>query len=281
MGDVMEHSSSERCRLCGSETRFLFCQRVLHKHDVCYHRCPACDLIQSENPWWLGEAYTTAINSFDTGAIARNLRCADLSFVTASLLGIGPSSRCADVGGGHGVLVRMMRDRGLNFHLCDKYAQNLYARGFEADPDERFDFVTCFEVFEHFADVAGEMERLFAPRHDAVLVSTVLHRGHREGWWYYGPSHGQHIAFYSRQTMRFVADRFGYRCVAGGAYTLFVRDGVVVSAAKRSMLRKVVLRSRADRNSKWVRSLSLVLPKLAPLTSSDSETLLAQRRAAA
>ena len=277
----MEHSSSDRCRLCGSSTHFVFCQRVLHKHDVCYARCPACDLIQSENPWWLGEAYTSAITSFDTGAIARNLRCAELSCVVASLLGVTPASRCADVGGGHGVLVRMMRDRGLDFALCDKYAENLFARGFEADPAERFDFVTSFEVFEHFADVAGELERLFAPGHAFALVSTVLHRGHREGWWYYGPSHGQHIAFYSRQTMRFIAERYGYRCVCGPAYTLFVRQGIAISAAKRALLRKVILRSRPDRNSKWVKSLSLLLPKHPSLTSSDSEQLLSQRRAAA
>ena len=78
-----------------------------------------------------------------------------------------------------------------------------------------------------------------------------------------------------------LAERFGYRCVAGSAYTLFIRDGLAVSAAKRSLVRRVILRSRADRTSKWVRSLSMILPKHAALTSSDSDALLAQRRAAA
>jgi hypothetical protein len=272
---------TDRCRLCGNEARFLFCQRVLYKHDVRYFRCPACDLIQSEQPWWLAEAYSSAISSFDTGAIARNMRCADLTRVMAGLCGISPTSSCLDVGGGHGVFVRMMRDRGLDFRLCDKYAENLYARGFESDPTRRYDLVTCFEVLEHFADVAGELEQLFAPKHDVILASTILHRGHREGWWYYGPDAGQHIAFYSRQTMRFIAERFGYRSIAGPAFTLFLRKDVAVSAARRPLLRRAIFRSRADRNSKWVSTLSMLLPRLPSLTDSDSRSLLEKSRAAA
>lgn len=277
----MNDTHVDRCRLCGSEARFLFCQRVLYKHDVRYFRCSNCDLIQSERPWWLAAAYSSAISSFDTGAIARNLRCADLTYVVAWLAGISPQSRCVDIGGGHGVFVRMMRDRGLNFALCDKYAQNLFARGFEADPNDRYDLVTCFEVFEHFADVSGELEQLFVPRHDFVLISTILHRGHREGWWYYGPDTGQHIAFYSRRTMRFIAGRFGYHCITGPAFTLFLRDAVAIPAGRAALLRKTILRSRAHRNSRWVTTLKLLLPGYRSLTDADCRALLEKRRAAA
>jgi hypothetical protein len=277
----MSDSAAQLCRLCSAETAFLFCQRVLRRHDVRYFRCPHCDLIQSERPWWLGEAYNSAISSFDTGAIARNMRCADLTLVVAWLAGISPQSRCVDVGGGHGVFVRMMRDRGLAFTLSDKYAQNLFARGFEADPGMRFDLVTCFEVFEHFADVAGELEQLFAPRHEILLISTVLHHGHREGWWYYGPDAGQHIAFYSRDTMQLIARRFGYSCIAGPAFTLFIRSDRTIPAGRQALLRRTILRSRADRNSKWVATLKLLLPASPSLTDTDSRALLERTRAVA
>jgi hypothetical protein len=271
----------QSCRLCGSSTHFLFCQRVLHKHDVRYFRCPACDLIQSEEPWWLGEAYSSAITSFDTGAIARNVRCARLTTATAWLLGVTPQSHCADFGGGHGVFVRMMRDLGFYFALCDKYAQNLFARGFEADPTQRFDLVTCFEVLEHFADVSGELDRMFSPRHDAILVSTVLHRGHREGWWYYGPTHGQHIAFYSRQSMQFIAQRFGYEAISGGAFTIFVRPELLIARWKQIVLSRLIRGTRADRDWKGTSAILAVAPKHPSLTSIDSENLLAKRRAVA
>jgi len=269
------------CRLCGSDTHFLFCQRVLHKHDVRYFRCASCDLIQSEEPWWLGEAYSSAITAFDTGAIARNALCARLTAAAAWLLGLTPDSRCADMGGGHGVFVRMMRDRGFDFRLCDKYAQNLFARGFEADPRERFHLVTCFEVMEHFADVAGELDRLFSPRHDALLVSTVLHRGHCEGWWYYGPTHGQHVAFYSRQTMQFIAGRFGYDAIVGGAYTIFVNRRVAPARWKRMLLSRLIRGTRADRDWRGTAAILAVAPGFQSLTSIDSQRLLEQRRAVA
>ena len=278
---MRDTTSQLPCRLCGSESLFLFCQRVLQRHDVRYFRCTTCDLIQSEEPWWLGEAYASAISSFDTGAIARNMLCARLTTAVAWLLDITPESKCADIGGGHGVFVRMMRDRGFDFALCDKYAQNLFARGFEADPNDRFSLVTCFEVMEHFADVAGELQRMFSPAHDAILASTVLHRGHREGWWYYGPDAGQHIAFYSRATMQFIAERFGYDAIAGGAFTIFVRRGPALSRWKRMVMSRLICGTRADRDWKGTAAILAIAPKRPSLTAVDSLNLLEKRRAVA
>src|SRR4051794_24214654 len=118
------------CRLCdAAETQPIARQRVLHKYDVGYFQCPRCDLIQTERPYWLAESYDDRVAILDTGAIDRNLLCADLVTVLCGLLRLGPAARCLDFGGGHGVFVRLMRDRGLDFRWADKFAQNLYARG--------------------------------------------------------------------------------------------------------------------------------------------------------
>lgn len=273
-------SPDTRCRLCGGDTSLLFCQRVLARHDVRYFRCHHCDLIQSEKPWWLEEAYSSVFSFFDTGAIRRNELAARLTLAVAWACGITPASRCADYGGGYGVFVRMMRDRGLDFRLTDKYARNLFARGFEADPGRRCDLLTCFEVLEHFADVGAELDRIFAPGHDQVLVSTVLHQGHREGWWYYGPDTGQHVAFYSRRTMGFIGERYGYDVIVGGAYTLFVRNGRRLRRYRRQIVRRLIGAARGDRNPSWLPPLLLALPKFPSLTSHDSQRLIEQRRAA-
>ena len=42
-----------------------------------------------------------------------------------------------------------------------------------------------------------------------------LHRGHRDNWWYYVPEVGQHVAFYSRQTMAYIAAQYGYAAICG------------------------------------------------------------------
>ena len=68
----------------------------------------------------------------DTGLVMRNL---DIAKKLATLLyfGFDPRARYVDVAGGYGMLTRLMRDDGFDFHWDDKFCANLLARGFEAD----------------------------------------------------------------------------------------------------------------------------------------------------
>ena len=259
------------CRLCNNSTFPLFTQRVLNRYDVAYFRCGVCDLIQSEKPYWLDEAYALgAMSNTDTGAIARNALCAQTTSVIARLLKVSANAPCADFGGGHGVFVRMMRDRGMDFRLCDKYAKNLFARGFDADVSEHFAMMTAFEVFEHFAEPAVDIERIFSPAHDVVLVGTVLHRGHWPGWWYYSPQTGQHVAIYSAFTMQVIAEKHGYRALTGPAYTLFIRKGMCASRFDCSLLGRILRSSKPNRNANLTKVLDFALPQAGSRVISDS-----------
>ena len=80
--------------------------------------------------------------------------------------------KALDFGGGHGVFVRMMRDRGFDFHWRDLYASNNYARGFEYEPTCRYDFLTAFEVLEHFVDPMSELEQIMQLSRN-VFVTTL------------------------------------------------------------------------------------------------------------
>jgi hypothetical protein len=42
---------------------------------------------------------------------------------------------------------------------------------------------------------------------DSIILSTVLLPDELPGaeWWYYGLEHGQHVAFYSKRTMEYIA----------------------------------------------------------------------------
>ena len=43
---------------------------VLRKHDIAYHRRDECDFIQTEEPYWLDEAYSSAISDkLKTGSL--------------------------------------------------------------------------------------------------------------------------------------------------------------------------------------------------------------------
>jgi hypothetical protein len=262
------------CRLCGAPASPIFRQTILDRHDAAYFQCAVCDLIQTEPPYWLDEAYASALCAADTGAIHRNLLTADLTTALARLLGLTPRSRCLDYGGGHGVFVRMMRDRGFDFRLHDRYAENLFAPGFEADPGAPFDLVTAFEVVEHFADVATDLKRLFGSRPRCLLISTQLHRGHEPGWWYYTPHTGQHIAFYSEKTMRRIAGDFGYRVAGSRAYTLFIRDDSEIAAWRITLAQRLIRSSRGDRSNVWILALAHLAPPFPSRTISDSDRLM-------
>jgi hypothetical protein len=143
---------------------------VLYKYQATYYRCPNCGFIQTEAPYWLNEAYTKAIAPADTGIIARNINNAANLVFFMQFIQLGPA---LDFGGGHGILTRIMRDYGFDFYHYDKYAENLFASGFEGDLDKRYALVTSFENFEHFVNPIEEIEKLLGIA-DIVYFSTEL-----------------------------------------------------------------------------------------------------------
>ena len=70
-----------------------------------------------------------------------------------------------DWAGGHGVLVRLMRDAEFDFYWQDRYAQNLFARGFEWGADSGLQpatLATAIEVLEHAPDPVVLLEECLA-----------------------------------------------------------------------------------------------------------------------
>jgi hypothetical protein len=235
------NSPTTVCRLCGAEAQLRGQQRML-RYQVAIFQCPVCDLMQTEDPYWIAEAYSKALTLLDTGAVQRGQLTAGLTLGIARLLGLGRDARCIDYGGGHGLYVRMMRDRGFDFRWTDRYAENLFARGFDGDLQTPHDLLTTFEVFEHLVDVGTDIATLFEPGHRFALVGTLLHNGYQDGWWYFTNRTGQHVAFYSPRTLRYVASRYGYSVLVGPEYSLFIRDGETVGRVARGVLARLVAR---------------------------------------
>lgn len=215
------------CRVCGQPSRHVFDGPLL-QYRVGYFECAACRYVQTETPYWLDQAYTEAINRSDTGLLRRNAR--NTSIVISMLMLVGRlHGRVIDCAGGYGVLVRMLRDRGIDAYWHDPHCQNLLARGFEAGGDERAELVTAFEVLEHFTQPQAELARLLA-RADNVLVSTDLIAEPTPAagdWWYYGPEHGQHIGFFRRRTLEHLAQLAGCALHTDGRqFHLFTRQRI-------------------------------------------------------
>jgi hypothetical protein len=196
------------CRLCGASATAKFRLCVLDHIEVWYFECVECGSLQTEEPYWLMEAYEQSnLACCDVGAAQRVL--INYSFVAlfAKLLRL---KTILDFGGGDGLLCRLLRDRGLDAYTMDEFKVASYAQRFVGSLERSYDLVTAFEVIEHFPNPRESLARLFRCRPRLLLVSTMPYAGNGSDWWYLAPNSGQHVFFYSAAALRLIADRHDY-----------------------------------------------------------------------
>lgn len=252
-----------RCKVCQGPATHFGVIRVLGSHDAEYLRCTACGYLWADAPHWLAEAYSQAIAALDTGIVVRNLWLADAccALLGSSLRGV---RTLVDYGGGTGLLVRTLRDRGHDAWWMDAYCENLLAAGFEAVPGAHYDLLTAFELVEHLPDPMEGFRRMraLAPR---LLLSTDLQPGDGtdlRAWRYLAPEAGQHIGFFTRRSLEIVGEQLGLRLSSNGS-NLHVLAEEAVSERWLRTLRKP---SRARRWA-W-------LGKRPGLTYQDADAML-------
>ena len=200
-----------RCLICGQEARRIFSKLFLQKYEVVFFQCSECALVFTERPYWLKEAYSSAISALDVGLVGRNLYLAPLisTFIDKSM----PTARkFLDYAGGYGLFTRLMRDRGYDFYRQDQFCTNIFAQNFDLTDLERndrnFDLVTAFEVFEHLVNPRKDVQEILAHA-DTIFFSTEIVptlKNQIEDWWYLAPESGQHISFFSVKSLHRLAE---------------------------------------------------------------------------
>jgi len=211
------------CKICSGITRTAFTVKVLDKYDAPYIECKKCGFLFAEDPFWLNEAYSSAINISDTGLVSRNIYFTKIASAILYFF-FDNKALYLDYAGGYGLFTRLMRDIGFNFYWQDPYCDNLFAKGFEYTPD-RHDkplLITAFEVFEHLADPEVINDMLSLSRN--LLFSTELlpkELPSPKDWWYYSFEHGQHVAFYREKTLKHIAAKAGLNFYSFGGIHLF------------------------------------------------------------
>ena len=176
-------------KITGGGTELLFTAQVLSKYDVRYYRCLDTGFIQTEEPYWLEEAYSTAITKLDVGIVLRNQ---SMATITEKLLyyHFDHDKKFLDYAGGYGLFTRMMRDKGYDFYNTDIYCQNIFAEYQDLSllpADTTFELVTAFEVLEHLPQPMETLESMFG-KYDNILFSTELVPKEIQplkDWWYF------------------------------------------------------------------------------------------------
>lgn len=136
-----------------------------------------------------------------------------------------------DFGGGSGLLVRLLRDVGIESYWSDEYCENLFARGFEWQRDIQPTLCTCFEVFEHLPNPRTQIDSMLKICPNLLFSTELLpcaipESSGANAWWYYGFSHGQHISFYTYKSLELIAKAHNLHFCSYGGLHLFSQSHI-------------------------------------------------------
>ncbi len=243
------------CKICEHSAEKKFTARVLNKYDVSYYHCSGCGFLQTEEPYWLQEAYSESITVSDTGILERNQLFATLISMLL-MTHFNPRAKFVDFAGGYGIFTRLMRDIGFDFYWTDPMTKNLIARGFEYQESlGPIEAVTTFETFEHLIQPLSDIEKMLKLSKN-IIFSTHLLPDPVPGpgdWWYYVLEHGQHVSFYSQRTLEFIARKYSVNFYSFGSFHMFTPIKIDMTLLKflfrfqKYGIRKYLLRSLKSR----------------------------------
>lgn len=257
------------CPICTGLMKPAFSAKVLFKYQADYEVCDACGFLRAHEPYWLDEAYSSAIAAADTGLVMRNI---SIACKVATVLYWGMKERgegrYLDAAGGYGMLTRLMRDLGFDFYWSDKYCENLLSRGFEYKAElGGCRAVTAMEVMEHLTNpVAFVEETLKTAGSKTLLFTTELYEGkppQPDAWWYYAFPTGQHIGFFQRRTLEAMGKRLGLHLASANGLHILSKTPV-----SERFLGAVANRWTAPIAPWWIRR------KLGSKTMSDHQLML-------
>ncbi len=221
-------STTVICKICNSKSNFIFKNLIRSKYCVNFYQCEDCGFVQPDEPFWLEEAYSRSMNLGDTGQVIRSLRAKRvlLALVTFWFDKFG---KYLDFASGYGFFVRIMRDSGLDYFWSDKYTINLLSSGFEGGfCDDKYELVTVFECFEHWSNPVEEIEAILGYSSSILFTTNLVSVPAPEpsDWWYYGFDHGQHIAFFSKQSLEHIAKKYGLNFYSKNGFHLLTRKKI-------------------------------------------------------
>jgi hypothetical protein len=205
------------CRLCGGSSTKKFSQTILAKYNIAYYLCNTCHSLQTQDPFWLEEAYSQQEFNLDTMALQRNINNFAICYTVCKVL----SARTViDFGAKDGLLCRFLRDHEINCFAYDKYSKPSYVIDFADPPKEGIDLLMAFEVLEHLPNSSRNLEEIFSFKPKFFLFQTSLYSGQDADWSYLSKETGQHVFFYSLDALKFIANKYGYN-VAQLGWTFF------------------------------------------------------------
>lgn len=219
----MTNYSSRICKLCNKTTNYLFSLEVYKNIQAHYYECEECNTLQSYHldamtPNELKNFYESIKNlNIDSGAAWRQYCIVNRIKSLVNLRVIrnsGHKFKVLDFGSGSGFAASCIK-----FNLgCDVYAYEPYVQsGFssiqcfksidEVIDNGPYNLVIASEVFEHLNEplrTLNVIRDLLDKKLSYLFITTGLYiPGKRDkNWKYLAAISGQHVIFYSTQSMK-------------------------------------------------------------------------------
>jgi hypothetical protein len=216
--------ASSKCRLCGHATHPLFKKLILGQYEVEYQNCPHCGASQTETPYWMETAHAPANQPFDTGQVTRSLINAAVVSALMRMAGLTKSSRVVDYGCGSGLLVRTLRDTGINAWGHDRYSSPRLALGFQTETLVGAQVVNLCEVVQQFDQPRQAFDELFAGQPQMVIIQTGVQPDLRPDWEYLSAEHGQHIFFLSPRTLQWLGETYQRKLLIVSGFIVLLKE---------------------------------------------------------
>ena len=222
-----------RCKICGNSNQFDITKTtLLNTFTANLIHCQSCDFEWLNGAdQWLEKAYQNPIADTDTGIVRRNMELHPI--LSSFLMLTAGTHKYLDWGSGSGLLVRLLRDDGLDCIGLEPFTEPILAPGFTYKKESEirskgpFGCVIAIEVVEHLLSPVEFFQSALSLA-DTIIFTTELTDFNTQGedWWYYSQDTGQHISFYSRKSLQLIASAFGanYQHTKGRSLHIISRD---------------------------------------------------------
>jgi 2-polyprenyl-3-methyl-5-hydroxy-6-metoxy-1,4-benzoquinol methylase len=195
---------SPKCTLCNS-TATLFCEKPKHL----FYKCTTCEgIFRPKHTFLTAEAEKEHYEKHNNDIFDERYQAFVLPIVDAVLHDFSPEAKGLDFGSGTGpVIAKMLIDKGfqvLNYDLFFAYEPSLL--------NQKYDYVSCCEVMEHFHQPYQEFEvlkGLLLPKGKLYCKTAVYDNQTPFENWYYKDDF-THVFIYQAKTLEWIKREFGF-----------------------------------------------------------------------